>query len=86
MSGIDQQKWELEMNKSHRYRLGLARNRHVITLCDYGTCPTIKSNNAINAIIVVKSDGKLQPIETGTNDRDNNHYEPLENRTLGALL
>src|SRR5439155_516820 len=26
--------------------------RFVITLCDYGTCPTIKSNNAIKTMIV----------------------------------
>ncbi len=31
--------------------------QHVITTRDYGTCPTIKSNNAIKTMIVVKSDG-----------------------------
>jgi hypothetical protein len=74
------------MNNTHPDERALAALRDVITLCDYGTCPTIKSNNAINTIIVVKSDGNLQSIETRTNHCDNNHYEPLENRTLGVLI
>ncbi len=58
----------------------------VITLCDYEMCPTIKSNNAINTITVVKSDGMLHSIEARRNHGDDNHYEPLENRTVGVLL
>ncbi len=58
----------------------------VITLCDYEVCPTIKSNNAINTITVVKSDGMLYSIEARRNRGDDNRYEPLENRTVGVLL
>jgi len=47
--------------------------RDVITLCDYETCPTIKGNNGINTIIVVKSDGNLHSIEAGTNHSEVNH-------------
>jgi len=59
---------------------------NVITLCDYEMCPTIKGNNAINKIIVVKSDGKLHSIEVRRNHGDDNHYEPLENRAIGVPL
>ena len=58
----------------------------VITLRDYEMCPTIKSNNAINTIIVVKSDGNLLAIEARRNHGDDNHYEPRENHTVGVLL
>ncbi len=58
----------------------------VITLCDYEMCPTIKGNNAINTIIVVKSDGMLHSIEARRNHGDDNRYEPRENRTVGVLL
>ncbi len=58
----------------------------VTTLCDYEMCPTIKSNSAINTITVVKSDGMLHSIEAGRNHGDDNHYELLENRTVGVLL
>ena len=74
------------MNDLHLDGVDLVAQRFVITLCDYGTCPTIKSNNAIKTMIVVKSDGSFHSIETRTNHIDNNHYEPLENRTLGVLL
>ena len=58
----------------------------VITLRDYEMCPTIKSNNAINTIIVVKSDGMSHSIEARRNHGDDNHYEPRENHTVGVLL
>jgi hypothetical protein len=56
----------------------------VITLCDYETCPTIKSDNEINTVIVVKSDGNLHSIKAGNNYGYNNHYEPLETRAVGS--
>ena len=65
--------------------MALATQREVITLCDYGTCPTIKSNNAINTMIVVKSDGNLRSLETGRDPSDHDNYEPLENRPIGVL-
>jgi hypothetical protein len=74
------------MNNTHPSEMDLATQREVITSCDYGTCPTIKSNNAINRIIVVKSDGNLHSVKAGRIHSDNNHYEPFENRTLGVLL
>ena len=74
------------MNDPHLDGVDLVAQRFVITLCDYGTCPTIKSNNAIKTIIVVKSDGSSHSIEARTNHIDNNHYEPLENRMLGVRL
>ena len=58
---------------------------NVITLCDYERCPTIKSNNAGNTS-VVKSDENSLSSETGTNHDDDNHYEPLESRTVGDPL
>ena len=78
-------KWDFETKSTLANEVDLSME-YVITLCDYGTCPTIKSNNAINTIVVVKSDGNLHPIKAGTNHSDNNHYEPLENRTLGVRL
>lgn len=54
----------------------------VITLCDYEMCPTIKSNNETNTITVVKSDGDLLSIETGTNHDCNNHFKSSENRAV----
>ena len=71
---------------NHLSEVDLATLRDVITLCDYGTCPTIKSNNATNRMIVVKSDGNLHSIKAGRIHSHNNHYEPVENRTLGVLL
>jgi hypothetical protein len=56
----------------------------VITLGDYETCPTIKSNNETNTIIVVKSDGNSLSIEAGTNHDRDNHYKSPENRTVGG--
>ena len=78
-------KWDFETKSTLANEVDLAM-QHVITICDYGTCPTIKSNNAIKTMIVVKSDGNLHSIEARTNLIDNNHYEPLENRTLGVRL
>ena len=54
----------------------------VITLCDYDRCPTVKSNNEANALIVVKSDGESQPIDNCIGHR----FEPLENRAIGGAL
>jgi len=73
------------MNSTHPSEIDLATLREVITLCDYGRCPTIKCNNAINTMIVVKSDGNLHSIKAGRIHSDNNHYEPFEN-SLGVLL
>jgi hypothetical protein len=73
------------MNVTRLSEADLEKQRDVITSCDYGTCPTIKSENAINAMIVVKSDEKFPPIEARTNNSDDYCYESLENRTLGAL-
>jgi hypothetical protein len=71
---------------NHLSEVDLATLRDVITSCDYGTCPTIKSNNATNRMIGVKSDGNLHSTKTGRIHSHNNHYEPVENRTLGVLL
>ena len=65
---------------------GLSTPSDVITLCDYETCPTIKRNNETNTITVVKTDGNLLSIEARRNHGDDNHYEPLENCTVGVLL
>jgi len=59
---------------------------HVTTICDYGTCPTIKSNNAINTIVVAKFGGNLRSCEAGRNSGDHNYYEPFENCAVGVLL
>jgi len=69
-----------------RFEMDLVTQRDVITSCDYETCPTIKSNNGSNTIIVVKSDEMLHSTEAGRNHSDDNHYEPLENRAVGVLL
>jgi hypothetical protein len=74
------------MNSIHPSEIDLAIQREVITLCGYGTCPTIKCNNAINTTIVARSDGNLHSIKAGRIHGDNNHYEPFENRALGVLL
>jgi hypothetical protein len=71
---------------NHLSEENLVTLRDVITLCDYGTCPTIKSNNTINTMIVVKSDENLHSIRAGRIYSDNYHYESFENRTLGVLL
>ena len=60
--------------------------QHVITIRDYGTCPTIKSNNAINTIVVVKFGGNLRSSEAGRNSGDHNYYESFENCAVGVLL
>ena len=66
--------------------MDLATQQDVITLCDYKTCPTIKSNREINTVIVVKSDGNLHPIKAGRNQSVDNHYKSLENRAVGGAL
>jgi len=71
------------MNGMHPVETDLASQRDVITLCDYETCPTIKSNNDLSTVIVVKSDGNSHSIEAGSNHGDDNYYEPLENRSVG---
>jgi len=77
--------WEFETKNTLANEVDLSME-YVITLCDYGTCPTIKSNNIIKTMILVKSDGNLHSIETRTKCSDISHYEPLENRTLGVRL
>ena len=52
----------------------------VITLCDYSTCPTIKSNNETYALIVVKSDGESQSIDTFSG----HGFESRQNLALGG--
>jgi hypothetical protein len=64
----------------------LVAQRDVITLCNYAMCPTIKSNNGTNAMNVVKSDENSHSIKAGSNHNYNNHYKPLENRSLGVQL
>jgi len=56
-------KWDFETKSTLANAVDLSME-YVITLCDYGTCPTIKSNNIIKTMIVVKSDGNLHSIET----------------------
>ena len=74
------------MCDTHLSEVVLATKREVITLCDYGTCPTIKSNKAINTMIVVKPDENPQSIKAGRIHIDNNYYEPFEISTLGVPL
>jgi hypothetical protein len=74
------------MSNAQSDELGLETLQEVITSRDYESCPTIKSNNTGNRIIVVKPDGMLHSIEAGRNQGDDNHYEPLENRKVGALF
>src|SRR5260370_35298049 len=83
---MDHSSGRFDMNNTHPYEIAFAAQQDVITLCDYGTCPTIKSNKTINTIIVVKSDGSLPSIETRTNHCANIHDEPVANPTPGAML
>jgi hypothetical protein len=62
----------------------LSTPSNVITLCDYEMCPTIKSVNETNTIIVVKSDGNSLSIETGTNHDCDNHCKSPENCSVGG--
>jgi len=64
-------------------RIDLLTSSDIITLCDYETCPTIKSNNDLHNVIVVKFDGNSHSVEAGRNHGDDNYYEPLENRSVG---
>jgi hypothetical protein len=74
------------MNSTNPSEIDLAIQREVITLCDYGTCPTIKCNNTINTMIVARSDGNLHSIKAGRIHSDNSHYASFENRALGVML
>jgi len=74
------------MNSTYPSEIDLAIQRKVITLCDHGTRPTIKCNNAIHTMIVARSDGNLHSIKAGRIHSHNDHYEPFENRTLGVML
>jgi len=74
------------MNNTHSNDLALSAQSDVITTCDYRTCPTIKSNKAINTVTVVRFDGNLQWIEARRNRGYDNHYELLENRAVEVLL
>jgi hypothetical protein len=74
------------MNDTHSNDLALSAQSDVITTCGYRTCPTIKSNNAINTVIVVRFDGNLQSIEARRDRGYGNYYEPLENRAVMVLL
>jgi hypothetical protein len=65
--------------------MGLDTPQEVITSCDYVACPTIKSDDEINTIIVVKSDGNLHSIKAGRNHGGDNHYKSLENRAVGGV-
>ena len=80
---MDQRNGKFEMNDTHRNEIDLAEQPDVITICDNETCPTIKSDDGINTIIMVKSDGDLRSIEAGRNHGDYYHFESLENRAVG---
>jgi hypothetical protein len=73
------------MNNIQPDEIDLAIQRDVITLCDYETCPTIKSDDEINTVIVVKSDGNLHSIKPGSNHDGDNHYKPLESHKVGGV-
>jgi len=73
------------MNNIHLDEMDLATQRDVITFSDYETCPTIKSNNEIKTIIVVKSDGNLHSIKAGRNHGGDSHHKSLENRAVGGV-
>ncbi len=68
------------------HEIDLVTPRDVITLRDYVACPTIKSNKETDTVVVVKSDGNLHSIQTGSNHNDNNHYKSVENCAVGVLL
>jgi hypothetical protein len=72
------------MNNIHTDEIYLGAQQDVITLRDYETCPTIKSNNELNTINVVKSDENSRPFEAGSDHSDDNHYKSLENRAVGG--
>jgi hypothetical protein len=80
----DKSSRKFEMNNIHRSEIGLATQRYVITLSDYETCPTIKSNNEVNTMSVVKSDGNSHSIKAGRNSGRDSHYKSLENRAVGG--
>src|SRR5207244_13327165 len=60
--------------------------RFVITLCDYGTCPNIKSKNAIKTMIVVKYDGNYNSIETQTNHIVRYHNDSFNIHNSGVQM
>jgi hypothetical protein len=72
------------MNNIPPVEMDLVTQQDVITLCDYGTCPTIKSNNETYTVIVVKADENLHSIEAGRNYGDDGHYELLEDSAVGG--
>jgi hypothetical protein len=76
---------KFEMTNIHPDEMDLATHQDVITLSDYETCPTIKSDDEINTIIVVKSDGNLHSIKAGRNHDGDNQYESLESRAVGGV-
>jgi len=73
------------MNNIHPNEMDLATQRDVITLGDYETCPTIKSNNGLSTTIVVKSDGNLHSIKAGRNHGDDHHYKSLESHKVEGV-
>jgi hypothetical protein len=72
------------MNNIHLDEMDLATQRDVITSCDYETCPTIKSNNDLNARNVVKSAENSRPFKAGRDHSDDNHHKSLETRAVGG--
>jgi hypothetical protein len=76
---------KFEMTNIHPDEMDLATQPDVITLSDYETCPTIKSDDEINTIIVVKSDGNLHSIEAGRDHGGDNHYKSLESHKVGGV-
>jgi len=72
------------MNNIQPDEMDLATQRHVITLCDYETCPTIKSDAETNTIIVVKSDRNFHSIKPRRNHGSDNHYKSLASHKVGG--
>jgi hypothetical protein len=72
------------MNNIRPDEIDLATPQDVITLRDYETCPTIKSNNELNTINVMKSDENSRSFEAGRDHGGDNHYKSLENRAVGG--
>ena len=74
------------MNFTLLRAVDLAKQRDVVILGDYRTCPSIKSEKAMSRMILVKFDGNSRSIKGRRIHSGNNHHEPFENRTLGVLL
>ena len=77
---------KFEINSSQPDEIDLSTQLNVITLCDHEQCPTNKSSNRSNTMIVVRSDGNLQSIKAGGNHSDDGHNQPLESPAVGVLL